>query len=186
MDAFDSGREQQFITFLHSKVFLRRFAVLSCILFAVGWAVLVKNENRIERAGADQVIPSDPAGYRFELEQVSWEKDAIPAVKDFVCISGWVVKPGEEVGRVAIKVILKNTETGECLILPTDVVERTDVTRYMDDGNNYDDSGFSVKIPYWDELDTDTDYEIILQYQLNDHPITYLPLAPTLKETGRS
>ena len=186
MSALDSGRESELIAFLHSKAFLRRFAVLMCALFAVGWVVLVKNENRIGRTDAARVIPADPGHYSLGLDQVSWEKDDIPAAKDFVCISGWIFKPGEEVDRVVIRIILKNTVTGECLVLPTDVVERTDITQYMDDGNNYDYSGFSVRLPYWDELDTDTDYEIIAQYQLNDHPVEYLTFEPTLKEAGRS
>ena len=175
-------KELKWIAFLHSKRFLVLFAVVWCAFFGVIWVILVRNENHITKMDSDRISLADPAEYRYAAENISWQKDEISVTKDYVQISGWILKSGTGVNSVAIKVGIRDLDTGELSILPTDVIERPDVTEMMNDGNDYNYSGFSVKIPYWDKLDTDTDYELIIQYDLNDDPQVYVPLNATLKK----
>ncbi len=82
---------------------------------------------------------------------------------------------------MAIKIVLKDMDTGEYFLLPTNIVIRKDVTEYFADDNNYDYSGFSLTIPYWKELDTSKDYELFAQYDLNDNERVYVPFHTTIK-----
>ena len=178
----NDDREPDFISFIHSERFLGLFALIMSILFTIGWVILVINENRIEELNPNLIIPVHESEYRFELENVTWEKDEVSITKDYVCIAGWLIKPGEQVEKAAIKVVLKKSDSDMYYVLPTDLIERKDITESMDDGNDYTYCGFSVKIPYWDELDTDTDYEILAQYNLNSNERVYIPFHTTLKK----
>lgn len=175
-------RENNFMNFIHSEKFIGLYALIMCVLFTIGWFILVMNENRIEKLNPNLIIPVDASEYRFDLENVAWEKDEISITKDYVYIDGWLIKPGEQVNKAAIKVVIKKSNTDMYYILPTDLIERKDVTESMDDGNDYKYSGFSVKIPYWDELDTDIDYEIFAQYNLNSNARVYIPFHTTIKK----
>ena len=181
MGSNENEKEMRFIEFIHSRKFLSVLAFFMCVLFIVGWIVLVKNENRIIELKSDLNLPMDESTYVYNLENVTWKKDDISITKDYVCISGWLIKRGEQVDKAAIKIVLKDVETGKCFLVPTDVVTRPDVTEYFADNNKYDYSGFSVKIPYWVELDTDKDYELFAQYDLNDNTRVYVPFHTTLK-----
>ena len=176
--------EKELMQFIHSWRFLLIFFLVAGILFAIGWGILVWNENRITVVDPDIIIPVDVSNYKFNLENVEWEKDDISITQDYVKISGWFVEKGQEVKKVALKIVLKDVNSDIYYVLPTDVAERTDVTEYINDGNNYDYSGFSVKIPYWEALE-DTDYEIYVQYDLNDDSRVYVPLNTTVKERAK-
>lgn len=181
MGSNDKEKEKMFIEFIHSRKFLSMFVFLMCVLFIIGWIVLVKNENRILELKCDLNLPMDESMYVYNLDNVTWKKDNISITKDYVCISGWLIKRGEQIDKVAIKIVLKDIKTGKCVLVPTDIVTRPDVTGYFADGNEYTYSGFSVKIPYWEELDTDNDYELFAQYDLNDNTRVYVPFHATLK-----
>ncbi|KRN32080.1 hypothetical protein QS460_05710 [Liquorilactobacillus mali] len=58
-------------------------------------------------------------------------------------INGWIIKKGTHINSVSIKVALKNKSNSYSL-LPTVVTTRPDVTSTIDDGTNYNYSGFSV------------------------------------------
>ena len=172
--------EKELIEYFHSVRFVTVIFVLMGLLFTIGWIILVENENHIVTLKPESVVVSDASGYRFNVENISWKKDDISITEDYVCISGWLLKQGQQVDKVEIRVLLRNLNTGEYLVLPTDVIERSDVTEYINDGKDYNYCGFSVKIPYWDELDT-TDYEVLAQYALNDDPRVYISLCSSLK-----
>ena len=169
-------KETKFIEFIHSKKFLGWFFALMTVLFAVGWVVLVMNENRVSTLNPDDVRISNPADYAYYLDNVSVEK------KGFITVSGWIIKPGERVNKVAIKVVLKDSEDGKFYVAPTDVQVRPDVTAHFNDGNNYDYCGFSMRIPYWEKLDTEADYELFAQYDLNDNARAIVPFNALLKQ----
>ncbi len=173
--------EKDFIELIHSKRFVAAFFVVMGVIYAVCWMVLVRNENRIYTLKPEDVVLSDASGYGFNVENVDWEKDEISITEDYVYISGWLVKPGEQSDKVAIKIVLKDLNTGEYFVVPTEVTVRSDVTDLYNDGNEYDYCGFSVKIPYWNGLEK-TDYEILAQYDLNDNPRAYVPFFTSVKK----
>ncbi len=176
--------EEVLIEYIHSRQFLISFFIVIGLLFAIGWSVLVWNENRIRILDKNAITPADSSIYQFYLETVEWKKDDVSITKDFVKIAGWIIKPGEPVERVAIRIVLKDMTSGDYRILPTEVIKRTDVTESINDRNNYDYCGFSVRIPYWKELDN-TDYEILVQYKLNENYVVYVPLNTTLKDKAK-
>ncbi len=90
MSTYD--REKRFIEFIHSRKFLSMFLLFMCIVFATDWIILVKNENRITKIKSEQIIQIDESDYVYDLEKVSWMKDDISITKDYVNISGWLIK----------------------------------------------------------------------------------------------
>ena len=172
--------ERDFIDYIHSWRFIKLFIAVIAACFAIVWIILVWNENRITSLDPEDVILADASEFETYLDGIVWERDLIPLTKDYVNISGWIVRPGVPIDRVSIRLVLKNLSTGEYSVLPTEVVEREDVSEYIDDDITYDYSGFRVKVPYWDELDV-SDYEMLVQYHLNDYPMVYVPLNTTIK-----
>lgn len=61
-------------------------------------------------------------------------------------ITGWLIKPEEDMNTVAIKVVFKQKNGKKAYIIPTTMQERKDVSDAMADGKNYDHSGFDVKM----------------------------------------
>lgn len=61
-------------------------------------------------------------------------------------ITGWLIKPGEDMNTVAIKVVFKQKNGDKAYVIPTMMRERKDVSEAMLDGKKYDYSGFNVKM----------------------------------------
>lgn len=61
-------------------------------------------------------------------------------------ITGWLIKPGEDMNTVAIKVVFKQKNGDKAYVIPTMMQERKDVSEAMLDGKKYDYSGFNVKM----------------------------------------
>ena len=173
--------DDKVISLIQSRKFLICFLICLILLFVIGWVVLVSNENRIDELDVEKVIFGDANNYNINLEDLRWTRDDNSLTDDYVHISGWIVKPGTNVDAVAIRVVLKDMETEKYYIVPTGVVSRGDVTESINDGKNYEYSGFSVLLPYWRELDTDKNYELYVQYELNDEGNVLVPMNRTLK-----
>lgn len=180
----NNTREQRFMEWLHSDRFIVLLLCALAVCFAIGWGVLVWNENRILHLSASDVNVTKDSTYRAEIENVSWKRDDISLTKDFIVISGYLYRSGVAVEKAAIRIVLKDPASGEYLVLPTDLTVRTDITEKNNDGNNYDYCGFSVRIPYWEELDG-KDYEIFAQYDLNNEKRTYVPFHTTIKNKAK-
>lgn len=58
-------------------------------------------------------------------------------------INGWIIKKKAHINNVSIKIALKN-KYNSYYLLPTTIITRPDVTNTIDDGTNYNYSGFSV------------------------------------------
>lgn len=70
------------------------------------------------------------------------------AIEDYVInnnilqVNGWVREIGKEITIYDISVVLHDVENGIFFELPTQYIERKDVTEFFNDGINYDNSGF--------------------------------------------
>ena len=179
-----STNEKRFIAYLHSDSFIVLFLFALGICFSIGWGILVWNENRIRNLSSVDVNVTTASDYNAEIESASWKRDENSLTKDYVTISGHLYRRDTSVERAAIRIVLKDPDTGNYLVLPTDLTLRTDITEKKHDGNNYDYSGFSVRIPYWDELSAN-DYEIFAQYDLNDEGRTFVPFHTTIKKKAK-
>ena len=160
-------REEIILSNLQSKPFLIAFAVFLATVFAVGWCVLVWNENRVVGLDAGNISEAVEGEFLHGIEELVWQEDGVSITKDYVRITGWIVKPGEEILTSAIWVVLKDVQKGKYYRLPTELTDRADGTEWMDDGLSYTLSGFHVEVPRWKALDTDADYEIYVLDVLN-------------------
>ncbi len=146
------------------------FLFFSVILLGVLWAILIWNELRIVEFDTDQVsVVSLEDGYRGYLETVHYKEDDNAITDDFIMLSGWLIKPGEDIQAASIKIVLKNEDTSQYYLIPTMMDVREDVTGYFSDGCNYHHSGFEMKIPYEGKIQTDLyDYGIYALYTRNE------------------
>lgn len=135
------------IAILQTKKGIFWMIFLGIILLTLIWILLVYNSTRIRKIdGATYPVKSLYDGYTLCLDDIKCEEDNIPLTKDVLVISGWMVKKGEDTKNVRLRIVLKNDDTGEYFMLPTTLLQRQDVTTYLDDGHNYDISGFNAKI----------------------------------------
>lgn len=162
-----SKKEDKVLSILQSKRFLILFTVFLAAVFTAGWGLLVWNENRVVVIDSESIPEATDGEFRYGIEELIWQEDGVSITKDFVRISGWIVKPGEEIQTSAIWVVLKDSKTGIYYRLPTELTDREDVTDWMNDGLSYMLSGFYVCIPRWKALDTDTDYKVYVLDVLN-------------------
>lgn len=71
--------------------------------------------------------------------------------------------------RVTIDVILIDTKTAIAYVVPTTIQERPEITEYFG-SNNLNWSGFTIKIPYGDKIDTEkSSYRIAALLKINDN-----------------
>lgn len=78
-------------------------------------------------------------------------------------ISGWCLKPGADIRIYDIRLILWSDALGYGYVVPAMLNRRSDMTGYMDDGYNYEKSGFSCMInPKFIKKEA---YRILIQYQ---------------------
>ena len=127
------------------------------------WTIVILGfaiyKNTYSKVNEVQLIQED----RF-VKDVTWIDGG-----SFYSIEGWGVLSGEEISTFEIYIILWNEEKKEGIVLPTQYKERPDVTAFMNDGVNYDKSGFKAVISK-KKLD-DAKYNIYIKYQNNGHDI---------------
>ncbi len=176
--------EERLNKLVHSKKFILWFVIVLAVLFSLFWAVLRYNENLIRHLSPDLYVESDSPDFEFRIESLNWEPDVFSNTKDFITISGWIIMHGVPTNSVSTHVVLKDCTTGALLMLPTSVIERTDVTDYFSEGTSYRYSGFSSTIPYLKDLNGDNDYEIYVLYNLNGEE-SLVSLNATIKNFSK-
>lgn len=150
--------EEKIIKWLHSYSFIKLFAVIS-IICIFGLCLLLRiHEKSIETINISNynVYPSDTIEYSYFFNSLKNTNNSD--------IYGWLILKGVDTGDIATKIVLKEQNSDVGYIIPTEVKLRKDVTEYINDGHNYNSSGF---YSYWDnippELDTDSkDYDVYI------------------------
>lgn len=134
-------------------------AILICIFF-------VAHEMQVTKIDVHEIEEvNEKAGAIVNIDEASY---SIRNYNDKVSIDGWCVIKGKEIKTISIWVLLKDKESGEFYKIPTTVIKREDVTAFIDDGFNYDNSGFSAKTKKrYLNLNENT-YEIWLLYEINN------------------
>lgn len=108
----------------------------------------------------------DPQDYGTGENLQYWLYNA-EQVEDMFQVRGWIVHTGEPIETYDIVVVLHDLGKDVYYQCPTQREERTDVTEYMNDGINYDDSGFiSNTLVKKLNLQT-TRYEVCIAYRNN-------------------
>lgn len=162
-------KSEEFVRKMQRPHVLIGIAVTFIVGLLVIWCFLVWNENHIRRFDASVCqIENASEGYLVGMDIIETTKDQEPRTKDFIRLSGFILKPGEDTEYVSLKLILQNVETGEYYKLPTTIDIREEMAEKIGDGNRYVYSGFTVKVPFSKEIDTEkNDYEILMLYNLN-------------------
>ena len=143
------------------------------------------NKNVIS-VNADQYTKADAeSGYKYYIENIDYQDDNTPETIDYIRVSGWLLHEGIDSSNSDIRIVLKSTETGEYIEIPTTMVNRPDVTKYFKDKyastNNYDNSGFNAKV-LRRSIDIDNDnFEIYALYNGNGDEMCLINLNHLLK-----
>ncbi len=85
-----------------------------------------------------------------------------------VSIRGWIDIIGRMTNSVSYWVILKDMSTGVMYQLPTAIESRPDVTEYINDGLNHDNSGFLCTVSNNGFDFTNKDYQIMIWYKTGE------------------
>lgn len=170
---------------LQTRQTVARMIVMGIVVLIIIQQFLVYNCIKIQEIDsniASMKRLSD--GYTFALDECLYEGDSSPLTRDRFKITGWLIKRGEDTARVTLRIVLNNIDTGECLLLPTTLLQRGDVTSAYDDGHNYDNSGFSVNLPL-SVIDFDNvNYSLMALYSLNGEEYL-IDLDTDIKKTKR-
>ncbi len=67
--------------------------------------------------------------------------------QDYDKVRGWILARGHEIAEFDTQIILYEDGSDKGLLWLTQMENRTDVTEAMNDGINYDESGFQAMIP---------------------------------------
>lgn len=97
--------------------------------------------------------------------------------KQDIQLDGFIYKKGEAVRKSATWIVLKDLDNERYYKIPTDTVERKDITKYEADKKHYDGSGFQTKIRR-ELLQQDVSYHVYLLYSNNKNSL--------LLDTGRT
>jgi len=109
---------------------IKLFMIVMSILLLLGWMGLVWNENAIREMDLDNIIfAEDSDGYLVCVDSLKRSEDGVTLTENYIELSGWMIRSGESVRDVSIKIIFRNMDTNEYLIIPTTVVDRRDVTQ---------------------------------------------------------
>lgn len=156
---------------LHTpKVIFSVFAS-GMLVIIVLCAFLSWNEMRIKEFVPQEVVElSVSDGVCVNLDTCTYEVKGYEA--DSIKISGYAIVPGRATELIDINVVLKDEQTDEYYILPTSIVLRTDVTEGINDGTNYDYSGFDVDLNESLFDLENNEYSVLVLYSVNNN--TYL------------
>lgn len=106
-------------------------------------------------------------GMKINDEEINYCLDSVTQDQNIIFISGWAFKKGEDISLYNCHIAFENKETGEYFYVPTEMVERKDVTEAYD-GKNYDRSGFKSIFPN-KKFKSNFKYEICILYKNNDN-----------------
>lgn len=111
----------------------------------------------------------DNANYSWCLDEKNYKFKNTNEVLDSIYIKGWFYKNNQDTNNVVLKVLLKDSITKQWYTLDTKTQPREDVTKFFNDGHNYDNSGFIANIPseFISNIE-DHNFEIYILYRQND------------------
>ena len=144
---------------LQSAKFIKIFMMIYLIGILVICFFVSKYEMRVEEFDVKD-IPIKETGVKCEIDTAYNDPDG-----KCVVIEGWCVILGQETKPVSMHVLLRNDNSGVYLKMPTTIVSRVDVTEALNDGVNYDNSGYSVNVNS-EKIDfTKNKFEICILYE---------------------
>lgn len=136
----------------------------SVLIFIFGMffiiAVLIFQHNyysKPAKTDLSQVQIADNT-YEFSIDTIS----STSTQGDYILIEGWAAHTGKDLEHFNTQLVLYQDSLEDALVFKLAMQTKTDVTTYLDDGYNYDSSGFSANIK--SNLIGDDIYKIALLY----------------------
>ncbi|MCQ2009543.1 hypothetical protein NOM01_05960 [Sporolactobacillus sp. STSJ-5] len=127
-------------------------ASLLILLFSI---LLANNIGKTRFLGTPSVTSAN--GFNFNIENINIDQSS-----NTLQIKGWVFIKGESIDTVNTNIVLRNTKTGKCYQLPTQMMRRPDVAQQFKNAEDYSKSGF-LSITKINKLDS-SKYDILLKY----------------------
>lgn len=157
---------------IYMKYIVIAFSILIVISGILFW-VLMKHELRTEKYEVKQNLFTT-LPYRSNIDNIRKSQGKI-------VLSGWLIKEKHDIGVIHRQVVFKSKTSNEAVKIATEVVERKDLTSYINDGVNYADSGFFAVVEV-SRLDRDNqDYEIYV-LDKSDEDEQMVKIADSLNE----
>lgn len=91
--------------------------------------------------------------------------EAVECINDILTVNGWIVYTGRDSVDSNISVVLYDSTHRSFFALPTECIKRTDVTEFINDETNYDDSGFQSSISIQQLTPAQICYEVCIMYK---------------------
>lgn len=158
--------EKELLKNIQSKKTIIICSFIIVFLFIAIYLLLVRNVTNMYTIDISKYKQSDVKNYGFYIDELNYGNYDSKPKKDYVSISGWFSKNNEEIKTISMNIILQNKSTNVSYLIPTDVYQRAEVNNYFNDGYDHTYSGFSLRIPRFEDLDYD-DYEIYMLITLN-------------------
>lgn len=139
--------------------FLAGFFSIGFVLVIVLGVILSIHEMRIDTMDITGIQVLNE-GVSFNIEYSGFVENQF---NRFIEFRAWCIIPGKETRPVAMHALLRENTSNVYYVLPTSIQVREDVTAYLADGVNYDNSGF---IAYADcSKINHQEYEIFILYE---------------------
>lgn len=149
----------------HSKLFIGRFISIAIGIIILVCVVLYKHDTFTSEIDIKNMkILIKEQGVRYHFDKISLEMNFRNEYE--LQINGWCAIPGKPTNLVEMRVLLRDVSTQKIYQLPTTVNTRNDATSVINDGNSYENSGFSVHIMTRKFKEIGIKYEILLLYKV--------------------
>lgn len=148
------------------------FSILVIMSGMVFW-FLTKHELRVEKYEMKQSL-SGTLPYRSNIDDITQSRAKI-------ILSGWLIKEKHDIDVIHRQVVFKSKTSNEAVKVATTIVERKDLTPYMNDGVNYADSGFFAVVEVGRLDRVNQDYEIYI-LDKSDEDEQMVKIADSLNE----
>ncbi|MGI6117403.1 MAG: hypothetical protein ACOYBC_03340 [Bilifractor sp.] len=158
---------------MHTKKWIGILLCVGITLLAVVWGILRWSEFRVTDLDISKVnVVEDTEGYDWNIDGLRYgnmDLDDVGTSRGMIHMRGWFAVRGHQAGKYELRVVLQNTETDRCYIVPTMPVKREDVSESLDDDGFYDNAGFEIKVPYSKKINADRyDYKIYILADVDD------------------
>ena len=160
--------ENKLPSLFHSKRFISIFISAGTVLIVLLCVFLTWNEMKVEEIDISGIpVLSADDGIAVHYDAAYYQTGSPNGQR--LNIRGWAVFRGKETRPVSIHVLLRNSVSGKCYSLPTEIKTRSDVTAmFSEDYADYDSSGF-VSAPAAHRFDLPhNEYDILILYELKD------------------
>ena len=124
---------------------IRKFLSIAVIICGAAVAIICTvYQNHFYRVSHQVVLSGYNDGENLETQ---YEISVAKENKDYDMVRGWIVAKGHEISEYDTQIILYEDGSDKGMLWLAKMESRSDVTEMMNDGTNYDASGFQAMIP---------------------------------------